>query len=210
MECPMNADGLKIACFAGAVVAGLAFASHTQAAQIGGVCSATDITNISTGTLLGCAGSFSGNDNNNQGTVIPALSGISSGTWDYDTADKSDASGNGVFTSNPGSNAGTLTFDTSMFGIFAVALKTANFYSLYVFDGGASGIGSFDYTTVGVSYNSNNGNGAGLSHASFYSCSDCGNGGTGTGTAIAEPAALGLFGLGLVGLGLAARRRRTT
>lgn len=65
-------------------------------------------------------------------------------------------------------SAGTLTFDESIEGLFAVALKAGNAYSLFFFDGDITGITSFDFTTNGVSVNSNNVPRE-LSHASFYS-----------------------------------------
>lgn len=157
---------------AGSALAAAAMTAPAQAAQpnTGSTntvsCTSSEITAITTGTLLGCEGAFSGNDNLIQDTVMSALSGYASG-WTYDTADKSDATGNGVFTSNPGASAGTLTFDSPVFGIFAVVLKSATASSVFVFDGGTTGIGSFGFTMDGVSVN-RQGIAQGLSHASFY------------------------------------------
>ncbi len=137
------------------------------------LCSDSTISNVASGTYVGCTGAFAGNDSNQQASVAIALDAFSNlfgatGTWGYDPSDKSDSAGNGVFTSNPGTNAGTLMFDNAVEGLFAVALKAGNAYSLFFFEGDNIGISSFDFTTDGVSVNPNNIARA-LSHASFYS-----------------------------------------
>ncbi|MGA1627125.1 MAG: PEP-CTERM sorting domain-containing protein [Prochlorothrix sp.] len=149
-------------------------ADLTQAAMVGGECGSTEITEVMTGEYLACSGAYEGNDSNDQVNVMNALASLGSdlgltGDWGYDAADKSDADGNGVFTSNPDISSGTLSFDSPMYGIFAVALKAADYYSIFVFDGGTTGISTFNFTTDGVALNSNSGDGADLSHATFYS-----------------------------------------
>ncbi|MEB3272259.1 MAG: PEP-CTERM sorting domain-containing protein [Prochlorothrix sp.] len=184
---------------ASSAVAALAMAAPAQAAMIGGDCGDSTIDAVTTGTYLGCSGAYEGNDSNDQENVMNALStlgsnlGLASGTWGYDSDDKSDADGNGVFTSNPGGSSGTLSFDSPMYGIFAVALKASTYYSIFVFDGGTTGISSFDFTTDGVAIN--NDDGAGLSHATFYSYN-----------AVPEPLTL-LGTAAALGMGVVMRRR---
>jgi len=158
-------------------------------------CVAGTVTPVG-GTYLGCAGGFTGNDSNQQTAVMAALQSLSTSLglpngWTYDSDHKSDVSGNGLFTSNPGGTSGTLTFDGPMQQIFAIALKAGNFYSLYVFDGGITGITSITYNTLGVAQKPN-GASPGLSHASYY--------------AVPEPLTL-LGTAAALGLGAVMRRR---
>jgi hypothetical protein len=142
-------------------------------------CNNGSITNVTTGLYLGCEGSFEGNDSNSQEEVMAALGDLSSafsleGEWapfEDHNATKSDSAGNGLFTSNPGDSSGTLTFDEAQKGVFAVSLKAGQFYSLYLFDGGDTGISSFDFDTKGVAQKDGGSDGPGLSHASFFAFS---------------------------------------
>jgi hypothetical protein len=120
-----------------------------------------------------CAGAFLGNDvPNNETEALSIFDGLStslgfSGTWSVNTDDKSDSAGNGVFTSNPETTEGTLTFDTAKFGLFGISLKAADSFSLYLFDGGTEGITSIDFQTIGTAVNRRS-NPQDLSHASFF------------------------------------------
>lgn len=124
-----------------------------------------------TGSYLGCSGAWEGNDSNQTADVLAQLVTDNPTTvlanWSYNSADKSDSSGNGVFTSNPTFTSGTLTFDTAQTGLFAIAIKASNQFSLFSFNGTGFGISSIDFTTNGVSVN-NQGRPQNLSHASFY------------------------------------------
>jgi hypothetical protein len=146
-----------------------------------------------------CSGAWAGNDANQQTDVLAQLSSDFASytgglvTWVFNG--KSDDSLNGPFTSNPGGTTGTLTFDVAQEGLFSIALKASNQFSLYLFDGGAAGISSIDFTTIGTSLNNNQVQPQDLSHASLYRPG---------GTPIPTPALLP----GLIGMGLAAWRKR--
>lgn len=148
-----------------------------------------------------CEGAFQGNDiPNNEAEILALFTTLTSdlgfsGTWAVSTDDKSDSSGNGVFTSNPEETEGTLTFDTTQFGLFGITLKAANSFSVYLFDGGTEGITSIDFQTIGTATNPQ-GTAQDLSHASFFSF-------TPDHTPVPEPAAaVALTVFGLVGLGM--------
>jgi hypothetical protein len=126
-----------------------------------------------------CWGAFSGNDvsngaSDNSSELIALLAEYTTnggllGTWSASTADKSDSAGNGVFTSNPETNDGVLTFDTAKFGLFGISLKASNSFSLYLFDGGTTGITSINFNTIGTSVTGGRDpQGQDLSHASFF------------------------------------------
>lgn len=149
-----------------------------------------------------CAGAFQGNDVPNSDEALDVFADLSSslgfsGTWSFDTADKSDEADNGVFTSNPETTEGTLTFKTAQFGLFGISLKAANSFSLYLFDGGTTGITSIDFETIGTSTN-RRGMAQDLSHASFFAFTS-----DDEPIQVPEPAATAALGLfALTGMGL--------
>ena len=139
--------------------------------------SCTSASGLFNPSYLQCWGAFEGNDvseggSDNSSGLIALLTEYTTGEgllgdWSASTADKSDAAGNGVFTSNPGTTTGTLTFDTKKVGLFGISLKASNSFSLYLFDGGTEGISSIDFGTIGTSTN-RRGVPQALSHASFF------------------------------------------
>jgi hypothetical protein len=153
------------------------------------------LTDVSPGASA-CSGSWVGNDKNQQADVFAALNVMSAGTWI--NAGASDDAGNGPFTSNSASNTGTLTFDSPVSGTFAVAVKAANNFSLYVWNN-VSNVALFDFSTAGVSVNTG-GVPNGLSHASLYVKE-------GQVTVVPEPSTYALVLAGLGMMGLVARRR---
>jgi hypothetical protein len=154
---------------------------------------------------LACSGAWAGN-------ITPQLAAVESQlaldfapfmgfATEFLLVGKSDDPNSGPFTMNAeNSTSGTLSFDTPINGIFAVALKAGNSFSVYLFDGGISGLGSIDFSTAGVSVNQN-GQAQGLSHAALFSLGPIPS-------PIPEPQSYALMLAGLGVLGFLVRRRR--
>jgi hypothetical protein len=179
-----NCLSLRLSAMSCALVTTLAsFAAHSE------VCTDT----VTTPSYLSCVGSFVGNLNG-AAAELTALTSSFGGTWAY--AGKSDDLGFGPFTGNPGTNAGTLTFDAAVYGSFVVGLKAATQYSYFLFNGGVSGITSINFTTLGVAQ-TGGGVAQNLSHAALYLAP------------VPEPQTYALMLLGLVALGAQMRHRRS-
>ena len=187
------------------VVAATLTAPATAGAQFLSAAPAPVCTNHGTVpfmSALDCSGAWLGNNSNQQVNVLKQLAadfnstaGVPANTaWSYF-----------VDASYIGGNSGTINFGQSYVGFFAVAIKAANQFSLYLFDGGTAGISSVAFQTDGASVN-NNGIPNGLSHASVYGLED--SFGTTVVVATPEPASAVLMVTGLVGVFAIRRRRR--
>lgn len=180
-----------------------ALAAPAHAALTAATLDCNNINAVSAMSALDCSGAWSGNDVNQKTDVLAQLAtdfgGI--GLWSYaGTTNAGETSG--PFASVPSATSGYLGFDSPETGVFAVALKGGNAFSLYLFDGGDNGLSGIDFVTFGTAFNSNERPQA-LSHASLYRFQ-------GATPPVPEPEtyAMLLVGLGLVGFAASRRRMR--
>ena len=152
-----------------------------------------------TGTYVDCAGSFEGNDDNQDyENYINAQFGTT-GTWSKLTKVDNSGTAGGLTVVNNGAT-GTFTFG-GYNGDVVFVLKGANCFSAFYFSG-VSGTIHADYSTIDAGLNKGNCDGdlgPGLSHLTVY---------TGGAVPIPVPAAGFLLLAGLGGL-VAVRRRKT-
>jgi hypothetical protein len=198
---------LKLGCVAAALAASSLTPVQAQLVSTGLDCNAGNV--MQTGfdpDALACSGAWAGNDAPQFADLEAQLAldfaaFVGTGA-DFTFLGKSDDANNGPFTANPNNQtSGTLTFDTALTGLFAVSIKAGDAFSVYLFDGGAGGLTSIDFSTAGVSLGGN-GQPNALSHASLIGIEP----GLVPGIPEPETYALMLAGLGVVGF--MARRRR--
>jgi opacity protein-like surface antigen len=173
-----------------AAAATLALASVGASATAAVQCSNSTATTGNAG-YISCQGPTAGN-------IAPGQTNTAtfSGYGMFNLVGKSDDAGFGPFASNPGGvTYGTLSFDTPQTGFFVVGIKGGPSYSLYLFDGGAAGISSLSFDTLGI-VKGNGGAGPGLSHLALFA------------QPVPEPGSYALMLAGLVVVGSIVRRRR--
>lgn len=170
--------------------AALALAS-VGASAVTGVQCGDSVATVGNAGYLSCQGALGGN-------IAPGQTNTAtfSGYGTFSLVGSSDGAGFGPFLSNPsGSTSGSLHFDSPQSGYFVLGIKGGPTYSLYLFNGGPTGISALNFDTLGVT-TGNGSAGPGLSHLALFAAP------------VPEPASYALMLAGLAVVATLARRRR--
>lgn len=163
-----------------------------NAAAVTSVSCGDSAATIANAGYISCQGALGGNIAAGQ-TDSATFAGF--GT--FDLVGTSDNAGFGPFSAHPGSGtSGSLSFDSAQLGYFVLGIKGGPTYSLYLFNGGPTGITSLNFDTLGVA-NGNGGPGPGLSHLALFAAP------------VPEPGTYALMLAGLAVVGSITARRRT-
>lgn len=162
------------------------------------LCSDSTATTGNSG-YLACQGPIDGNLAPGQ---VDTATFAGYGTFTF--VGKSDDPLAGPFSLNQsGATSGTLSFDTAQKGWFVLGIKGGPDYSLYLFDGGTTGISSLAFDTLGIVTGAGAA-GPGLSHFALF------RGASVPPTSVVpEPDAYALMLAGLGVVGFVAKRRAT-
>ncbi len=136
------------------------------------------------------------------GNIAPGKTSVATfdGYGSFVLTGSTDSMDAGPFADDGFKTSGTLNFDQLITGAFVLGIKGGPTYSLYLFDGGAAGIASLNYDTLGVA-KGNGLAGPGLSHASLFLPAGL------PVTAVPEASSWAMMLAGLGMLGFVARRR---
>jgi len=187
-----------------ALVLALGSALHVNAAVLtpqSPACGASVATTGNAGYLK-CLGSFSGNMDNQLGSIWDTMTAAGA-LWNtvapaYVSSESFSAALN-PFSQNEGANDdGTINFDAAQTGLFALGLKQGNGFALYLFDGAkvVGGISSLAYDTNGVKAAKSQS--FDLSHAGFF----------GAVSPVPEPSAYAMMLAGLAVVTFTLKRRK--
>jgi hypothetical protein len=169
----------------------LALPAHASFGSPGAVsCSDSLSTVFATGYASACQGPMAGSLG--AGAVDTATFGSQMYTLAGTTLDAS-----GRFNADPGSvQWGELFLSAAQSGLFVLGLQGGGTYSLYLFNGGGSGLGSIEFDTYGITQGFAGLAAPSLTQAAIFT------------SAVPEPGTYAFMLSGLLGLGLLAQRRR--
>jgi hypothetical protein len=151
------------ALFAATAALGLATPAMASQPPAPAVACGDSVATVGNAGYLDCQGPTPGNISPGQ---VDTASFAGYGTFNLVGA--SNDPGAGPFQSDPGGQtSGTLTFDNVQKGFFVLGIKGGADYSLYLFDGGSTGISTLNFDTLGIVTGGGNA-GPGLSHLALF------------------------------------------